>query len=95
MRVARVGAQIRTGGIPVIYGGALASATATFVGHFPWFYTYNILDTSLPPPAQFMPSVGNEFAQKLVLPTRIVPLLRVWRARSACAEASRRSCGAR
>ena len=30
--------------------GALATAAATFVGHYPWFGTYNFLDKALPPP---------------------------------------------
>ena len=32
----------------VLYRGALAQAAATAVGHFPWFLTYNFLDTQLP-----------------------------------------------
>lgn len=31
-----------------LYRGALASAAATAVGHFPWFLTYNFLNTQLP-----------------------------------------------
>eukprot|EP00286_Rhodomonas_abbreviata_P023978 CAMPEP_0181300662 /NCGR_PEP_ID=MMETSP1101-20121128/7010_1 /TAXON_ID=46948 /ORGANISM="Rhodomonas abbreviata, Strain Caron Lab Isolate" /LENGTH=407 /DNA_ID=CAMNT_0023405915 /DNA_START=39 /DNA_END=1260 /DNA_ORIENTATION=+ len=58
--------KIRTTGPQVLWAGALASSSATFVGHFPWFYTYNLLDTSLPQPAEFMPFVGNVFAQKLL-----------------------------
>ena len=30
--------------------GAFATAAATFVGHYPWFGTYNFLDEQLPPP---------------------------------------------
>lgn len=29
--------------------GAFATAAATFVGHYPWFGTYNFLDEKLPP----------------------------------------------
>lgn len=32
----------------VYYHGALAASTATFAGHFPWFFTYNFLDEHLP-----------------------------------------------
>lgn len=31
-----------------MYHGALASSAATFVGHFPWFFTFNYLDSKLP-----------------------------------------------
>jgi len=61
-----MGSKIKAGGLPVIYGGSLAAASATWVGHFPWFYTYNTLDAYLAKPAEFMPSIGNELAQKLV-----------------------------
>jgi hypothetical protein len=30
-------------GIRVLYNGSVASASATFVGHYPWFATYNYL----------------------------------------------------
>ena len=30
-------------GLPVLWHGALGSASATFVGHYPWFLTYNFL----------------------------------------------------
>eukprot|EP00051_Salpingoeca_urceolata_P032858 m.17800 g.17800 ORF g.17800 m.17800 type:complete len:393 (-) comp5547_c0_seq2:106-1284(-) len=40
--------KIKTGGLGVLYHGALASASATFVGHFPWFFTFNLLNTNLP-----------------------------------------------
>jgi hypothetical protein len=32
-----------------LYYGALAQASATAAGHFPWFLTYNFVDTSIPP----------------------------------------------
>ena len=34
-------------GIPVFYNGSLASASATFVGHYPWFFTYNYLNENI------------------------------------------------
>jgi hypothetical protein len=40
--------KINKGGVPVLYNGALASSSATFVGHFPWFFTYNYLNQKLP-----------------------------------------------
>ena len=35
-------------GLPVFWYGALGSASATFVGHYPWFFTYNYLQQKLP-----------------------------------------------
>ncbi len=35
-------------GVRVFYQGALAASTATFVGHYPWFFMYNLLSESLP-----------------------------------------------
>jgi len=32
----------------ILYDGSLAAASATFVGHFPWFFTYNYLSSKLP-----------------------------------------------
>jgi len=58
--------KIATSGPQVLWAGSLASAGATMVGHFPWFYTYNTLDASLPPPPQFCTFVGNVTAQKLM-----------------------------
>jgi len=31
-----------------LYNGALAAASATFVGHYPWFFTYNFLSEAIP-----------------------------------------------
>ena len=31
--------KVGTGGVPVLYHGALAASAATFVGHYPWFFT--------------------------------------------------------
>lgn len=35
-------------GVPVLWYGALGSASATFVGHYPWFFTYNYLQDRIP-----------------------------------------------
>lgn len=35
-------------GIPALYNGAIASSTATIIGHFPWFTTYNYLNIYIP-----------------------------------------------
>lgn len=40
--------KIKTSGFRVMYHGALATAAATFFGHFPWFFTYNFLNKYIP-----------------------------------------------
>lgn len=45
-------AKISTNGPGVLYHGALASAAATFVGHYPWFTTYNYLNARIPKPEE-------------------------------------------
>lgn len=40
--------NIKTNNIFVLYNGAMAASSATFVGHFPWFFTYNYLNSTLP-----------------------------------------------
>lgn len=40
--------QVKQTGPGPLYRGALASAAATAVGHFPWFLTYNFLNEALP-----------------------------------------------
>lgn len=40
--------KVKLGGPTVLYDGALAASVATFVGHYPWFATYNTLDGLLP-----------------------------------------------
>jgi len=41
-------AKIKTGGPFVLYHGATGAMAATFVGHYPWFFTYNYLNAALP-----------------------------------------------
>lgn len=41
-------AKVRKSGPTVLYHGALAASAATFVGHYPWFATYNYLNATLP-----------------------------------------------
>ena len=40
--------NIKNNGFRSLYNGATASYSATAIGHFPWFYTYNYLQESLP-----------------------------------------------
>ena len=46
-------AKVKTGGVPVLYHGALAASAATFVGHYPWFFTVS------PCPALLCHGVGT------------------------------------
>ncbi|KAH9840161.1 mitochondrial carrier domain-containing protein [Rhodofomes roseus] len=48
--LALIRAKIRRYGVGALWYGAWATAAATFVGHYPWFGTYNWLDEVLPPP---------------------------------------------
>ena len=36
--------KLKTGGPQVLFHGSIAASTATFVGHYPWFFTYNMLN---------------------------------------------------
>jgi hypothetical protein len=40
--------KVKIEGIPALYHGSLAAASATFVGHYPWFFTYNLLSEKIP-----------------------------------------------
>jgi hypothetical protein len=42
--------KFKAGGFRVFYHGALASSSATFVGHYPWFLTFNYLNKRIPEP---------------------------------------------
>lgn len=42
--------RIATEGILTLYSGALGTVVATFLGHYPWFLTYNYLQAKLPKP---------------------------------------------
>jgi hypothetical protein len=41
-------AKVATGGPFTLWHGALAAASATFVGHYPWFVTRNYMEEFLP-----------------------------------------------
>ena len=45
--------KISNNGTKVIYNGSLASMSATFVGHYPWFLTYNVLSEKIPEQKDF------------------------------------------
>lgn len=40
--------KVKTVGPRALYNGAIAAASATFVGHYPWFFTYNFLSATIP-----------------------------------------------
>lgn len=40
--------KVQLEGIQGLFAGALAGSAATFVGHYPWFLTYNYLSDKLP-----------------------------------------------
>jgi hypothetical protein len=56
--VASLREKIAAGGPRVMFHGAVATAAATFVGHYPWFATYNYLDATLKKP--------NDLKEKLL-----------------------------
>ncbi|KAL7539638.1 hypothetical protein ACHAXR_009462 [Thalassiosira sp. AJA248-18] len=41
--LAQLMSKVRRGHVNLLYSGALANAASSFIGHYPWFYTYNIL----------------------------------------------------
>nr|XP_019006139.1 mitochondrial carrier protein [Kwoniella mangroviensis CBS 8507]OCF69600.1 mitochondrial carrier protein [Kwoniella mangroviensis CBS 8507] len=52
--------RIRDKGIASLWYGALATAAATFVGHYPWFGTYNWLSAVLPPPHNIIQKLARQ-----------------------------------
>lgn len=42
--------KIKTNGIRALYSGGIGAYSATLVGHFPWFLTFNTLETYIPKP---------------------------------------------
>jgi len=51
--------KVKIGGPLVLYNGSLAAASATFVGHYPWFATYNFLSESIPKQDTQMKELGR------------------------------------
>lgn len=54
----------------MFYFGAVASATATFAGHYPWFFTFNFLNKRIPEPEdklnKFLRRAGIGFTASVV-----------------------------
>ena len=44
--------KVRASGVKVLWHGAGAAYSATVVGHFPWFFTFNLLQARLPDASQ-------------------------------------------
>merc|ERR1712096_261836 len=42
--------KLKAGGPGVLYHGSVGAFAATYAGHFPWFATFNALNTHLPKP---------------------------------------------
>ena len=40
--------KIKNEGVMVLYQGAIANAVASFVGSYPWYFTFNLLQQALP-----------------------------------------------
>jgi hypothetical protein len=51
--------KFRAGGPPIFFHGALGAASATFAGHYPWFFTYNTLSANIPEPDTTMGRLGR------------------------------------
>jgi len=43
----------------VFYHGSVGAYSATFVGHYPWFATYNTLDANIPVPTELLPKLAR------------------------------------
>jgi len=40
--------KVKVNGPMALYNGSIAASSATFVGHYPWFFTYNFLSEKIP-----------------------------------------------
>ena len=58
--------RIDNQGIQLLFNGALAASAATFVGHFPWFLSYNYLSVNLPHADEIIKQVGLHMDVRLV-----------------------------
>jgi hypothetical protein len=65
--------KFRAGGPAVFFHGAMGASSATFAGHYPWFFTYNSLSASIPVPETTMGQLGRNaflgFSSSLVSDT--------------------------
>merc|ERR1719473_1002730 len=63
-------AKLAKGGPPVLFHGATATMAATFVGHYPFFGTFNTLQANIPTPSdlpsKLLRNAGIGFASSIV-----------------------------
>ncbi|EJD38338.1 mitochondrial carrier [Auricularia subglabra TFB-10046 SS5] len=52
--------RIKVHGIGTLWYGAVGTAAATFVGHYPWFGTYNFLDRAIGKPHSVIQLLGRQ-----------------------------------
>jgi hypothetical protein len=66
-------AKLKANGPSVMFHGATATVAATFVGHYPWFCTFNTLQANIPTPAdlptKLLRNAGIGFAASLASDT--------------------------
>ena len=51
--------RIRSSGPTAVFHGSMGAAGATFVGHYPWFATYNYLSVNIPIPDDSLHKLGR------------------------------------
>lgn len=51
--------KYRASGPSIFFHGSIASATATYVGHYPWFATYNALQSYIPKRETPLENIGR------------------------------------
>jgi hypothetical protein len=51
--------KYRASGPSIFFHGSIASATATYVGHYPWFATYNALQSYIPKREKPLENIGR------------------------------------
>ena len=51
--------KVRASGPLALYNGSIAASSATFVGHYPWFFTYNFLSEKIPEQDDALSKLGR------------------------------------
>jgi hypothetical protein len=46
--ISKITHKLKTNGPRVLYNGSLATSSATMIGHYPWFMTFNMMNEYLP-----------------------------------------------
>ena len=69
--------RVNKEGIPLLFNGALAASAATFVGHFPWFLTFNYLSTNLPSAVEIFHSISRDVdVEAIILNVKLIEIIR-------------------